>query len=178
METVGALANPITQNSEFKIIMKAVYPGSFDPVTSGHLDIIERAASIFEELVVAVAVNPKKDPLFSVQERIQFLREACGHIANVNVDYFHGLTVDYVESQGARAIIKGLRAISDFEAEFQQALMNKSLNNRVETLIMVTSPEHLFLSSSLIKEVVELGAPLTGLVPEVIESRVLSKLRA
>ncbi|MCE5313877.1 MAG: pantetheine-phosphate adenylyltransferase [Armatimonadota bacterium] len=156
--------------------MKAVYPGSFDPVTSGHLDIIERAASVFDEVVVAVAVNPRKNPLFSVPERMQFLRESCGHLANVTVDYFHGLTVDYVESQQARAVIKGLRAISDFEAEFQQALMNKRLNDRVETLFMMTSPEHLFLSSSLVKEVVELGAPLTGLVPEVIEARVLERL--
>ncbi|MEN6357739.1 MAG: pantetheine-phosphate adenylyltransferase [Armatimonadota bacterium] len=156
--------------------MKAVYPGSFDPVTSGHLDIIERSARIFDDLVVAVAVNPKKDPMFSVPERMQFLREACGHLANVTVDYFHGLTVDYVESQGARAVIKGLRAISDFEAEFQQALMNKSLNDQVETLFMMTSPEHLFLSSSLVKEVVELGAPIQGLVPKVIEARVLERL--
>ncbi|MHB9035124.1 MAG: pantetheine-phosphate adenylyltransferase [Armatimonadota bacterium] len=156
--------------------MKAIYPGSFDPVTTGHLDIIERGASIFDELVVAVAVNRRKTPLFSVPERMQFLREACGHLANVTVDYFHGLTVDYVESQGARAVIKGLRAISDFEAEFQQALMNKRLNDRVETLFMMTSPDFLFLSSSLVKEVVELGAPLTGLVPEVIEARVLERL--
>lgn len=145
-------------------------------MTSGHLDIIERAASIFDELVVAVAVNKGKTPLFNVPERMQFLREVCGHLANVTVDYFHGLTVDYVESQGARVVIKGLRAISDFEAEFQQALMNKRLNDRVETLFMMTSPEHLFLSSSLVKEVVGLGAPLDGLVPEVIEARVLERL--
>ncbi|MCE5200219.1 MAG: pantetheine-phosphate adenylyltransferase [Armatimonadota bacterium] len=157
--------------------MKAIYPGSFDPVTSGHLDIIERAASVFDELVVAVAINRRKTPLFSVPERMQFLREACGHLSNVTVDYFHGLTVDYAETQGARVVIKGLRAISDFESEFQQALMNKRLNNNVETLFMMTSPEHLFLSSSLVKEVVELGAPLEGLVPEVIKERVLQRLK-
>jgi len=157
--------------------MKAIYPGSFDPVTAGHLDIIERAASLFDELVVAVAVNREKKALFSVPERVEFLREACGHIANVQVDYFHGLTVDYVKSQGARVIIKGLRAISDFDLEFQQALMNKRIDNQIETFFMMTSPEHLFLSSSLVKDVVMLGASLDGLVPKAVEEHLIEKLR-
>lgn len=146
-------------------------------MTSGHLDIIERAASLFDELVVAVAVNREKKALFSVPERMEFLREACGHLANVQVDYFHGLTVDYVKTQGARVIIKGLRAISDFEFEFQQALMNKRLDNQIETFFMITSPEHLFLSSSLVKDVVELGASLDGLVPKIVEEHLIEKLR-
>ena len=146
-------------------------------MTAGHLDIIERAASLFDELVVAVAVNREKKALFSAPERVEFLREACGHMANVQVDYFHGLTVDYVKSQGARVIIKGLRAISDFELEFQQALMNKRIDNQIETFFMMTSPEHLFLSSSLVKDVVMLGASLDGLVPKAVEEHLLEKLR-
>jgi len=146
-------------------------------VTTGHVDIIERAASLFDELVVAIAVNREKQEMFSVAERMEFLREACGHLANVQVDYFHGLTVDYVKSQGARVIIKGLRAISDFEFEFQQALMNKRLDNQIETFFMMTSPEHLFLSSSLVKDVVELGASIDGLVPKIVEEHLTAKLR-
>lgn len=146
-------------------------------MTSGHLDIIERAASLFDELVVAVAVNREKKALFSVPERIEFLHQACGHLANVQVDYFHGLTVEYAKSQGARIIIKGLRAISDFEFEFQQALMNKKLDENIETLFMMTSPEHLFLSSSLVKDVVELGASLNGLVPKKVEEQLIHKLQ-
>ncbi len=146
-------------------------------MTSGHLDIIERAASNFDELVVAIAVNRTKEPLFSVPERMQFLREACANLSNVQVDYFHGLLVDYVESQGVRVIVRGLRAISDFEFEFQMALMNKRLKESVETLFMVTSPEHLFLSSSLVKDVVEYGASLSGLVPKSVEEHLLEKLR-
>ncbi|MCX6345833.1 MAG: pantetheine-phosphate adenylyltransferase [Armatimonadetes bacterium] len=157
--------------------MKAIYPGSFDPVTNGHLDIIERAASLFGELVVAIAVNPEKKALFEVPERLEFLRKACGHLDNVQVDYFSGLTVDYAKVQNARIIIKGLRAISDFELEFQQALMNKRLNNEIETLFIMTSPEHLFLSSSLIKDVVGWGASPDGLVPKVVEEQLLKKLR-
>ncbi len=157
--------------------MKAIYPGSFDPVTNGHLDIIERAASLFDKLVVAVAVNPEKKALFEVPERLEFLRQACGHIDNVQVDYFSGLTVEYAKTQNARIIIKGLRAISDFELEFQQALMNKRLNGEIETLFMMTSPEHLFLSSSLIKDVVRWGASPDGLVPKVVEEQLLKKIR-
>ena len=157
--------------------MKAIYPGSFDPITSGHLDIIERASRVFDEVIVAVAVNLDKKPLFSVSERLNFLREACGHLDNVQVDYFHGLLVNYVESQDAKAVIKGLRAVSDFEFEFQMALMNKRLNESVETLFMMTSAEHLYLSSSLVKELAEFGASITGLVPKCVEERLFEKLR-
>lgn len=141
------------------------------------MDIIERASKILDTLVVAVAVNKEKHPLFSVSERVEFLMQACAHLDNVEVDYFTGLTVDYVESQGARAIVRGLRAVSDFESEFQMALMNKRLNDRVETLFVMTSAEHLFLSSSLIKSLAELGASVTGLVPAGVEERLLERLR-
>jgi len=157
--------------------MRAIYPGSFDPVTNGHLDIIERAARTFDELIVAVAVNKEKRPLFSVEERVELLREACRHLDNVQVDYFNGLTVDYVESKGAKVIIRSLRAVSDFEYELQMALTNKRLNDRVETLFMMTSAEYSFLSSSIVKELAELGAPLTGLVPPIVEDRLVAMLK-
>ena len=157
--------------------MKAIYPGSFDPVTSGHLDIAERAAIVFDEVVVAVAVNMEKQPLFSVEERVQLLREACGHLDNVQVDCFEGLTVDYAERQGAKVVIRSLRAVSDFESELQMALMNKRLNDRVETLFMMTSAEYSFLSSSLVRQLAEFGAPLAGLVPGCVEERLLAKLQ-
>ena len=142
--------------------MKAIYPGSFDPVTCGHLDIVERAAKVFDEVVVAVAVNMEKQPLFSVEERVEMLRQACGHLPHVQVDYFSGLTVDYVERQDATVIIRSLRAVSDFESELQMALMNKRLNENVEMLFMMTSADYSFLSSSLVKELAELGRRSPG----------------
>lgn len=156
--------------------MKAIYPGSFDPVTNGHLDIIERAAKVFDELVVAVAVNKEKKPLFTTQERVELLQDACRHLPNVQVDYFHGFTVDYVEGKGARVVIRSLRAISDFEYELQMSLMNKRLNENIETLFMMTKAEYLFLSSSIVKEVAELGGSLSGLVPPCVEDRLKDKL--
>ena len=156
--------------------MKAVYPGSFDPVTSGHLDIIERASKVFGSLVVAVVVNQEKEPLFSASERVEFLQQACAHLDRVRVGSFHGLLVDYVESEKAGVVVRGLRAVSDFDYEFQMALMNKRLDEKVETLFMMTSAEHLFLSSHLIKELAELGAPIKGLVPEGVEEQLLKKL--
>ena len=142
------------------------------------MDIIERARSVFDEVVVAVAVNMEKEPLFSVEERVALLREACGHLDNVQVDCFEGLTVDYAEQQGAKVLIRSLRAVSDFESELQMALMNKRLNDNVETLFMMTSAEYSFLSSSLIKELAELGASISGLVPKCVEERLHGKLRA
>jgi pantetheine-phosphate adenylyltransferase len=158
--------------------MKAIYPGSFDPVTNGHMDIIERAARFFDELVVAVAVNLEKEPMFSTEERVELLEEACRHLANVKVDYFHGLTVSYARKLGAGLVIKGLRAVSDFEFELQQALMNKRLDDSIETMFMMTSAEHLFLSSRMVKQLAEFGASVTGLVPPGVEKRLLEKVKA
>lgn len=155
--------------------MKAIYPGSFDPVTNGHMDIIERASKVFDDVVVAVAVNLEKEPMFSTEERVELLKEACRHLANVNVDYFHGLTVSYARKQGAPIVIKGLRAVSDFEFELQQALMNKRLDDDIETMFMMTSAEHLFLSSRMVKQLAEFGAPVGGLVPPGVEKRLLEK---
>jgi pantetheine-phosphate adenylyltransferase len=157
--------------------MKAVYPGSFDPVTNGHLDIIERASRVFDEVVVAVGVNMEKTPLFSVEERVNLLREACRHLENVQVDYFHGLAVDYVENQGAYVVIRSLRAVSDFEVEMQMALTNKRLNDKVETLFMMTSADYSFLSSSLVRQLAELKAPLHELIPPCVEARLIEKMQ-
>lgn len=156
--------------------MKAIYPGSFDPVTNGHMDIINRAAKLVDELVVAVAVNLDKKAMFDVQERVELLRQACRHLANVKVDYFNGLTVSYARKQGAGLIIKGLRAVSDFEFELQQALMNKRLDDQIETMFMMTSAEYLFLSSSMVKQLAELGAPVCGLVPEAVEAKLTERV--
>ncbi len=157
--------------------MKAVYPGSFDPVTCGHLDIIERAAGIFDQVIVAVAVNIEKKPLFTVAERVKMLGNACSHLENVEVDYFHGLLVNYVVSREARVVIKGLRAVSDFEFEFQMSLMNRRISEQVETLFMMTSAENSFLSSRLVKEMATFGASLEGLVPKEVEQKVIEKLK-
>jgi len=157
--------------------MKAIYPGSFDPVTNGHMDIIERASKAFDEVIVAVAVNLEKQPMFSIEERVELLRLACRHLANVTVDYFNGLTVSYAKAHGASVIIKGLRAVSDFEFELQQALMNKRLDGEIETMFMMTSAEHLFLSSRMVKSLAELGAPVSGLVPPEVEERLLERTK-
>jgi len=151
--------------------LKAVYPGSFDPVTAGHLDIIERAARIFDHLVVTVFNNPSKQPLFSVEERVTMLREVTSHLPNVEVDSSQGLLIPYVRKVGARVIIKGLRAMSDFDYEFRMALMNKKLDPEVETVFILTSSQYAYLSSSLIKEVASLGGCITGLVPPSVERR-------
>lgn len=157
--------------------MKAIYPGSFDPVTNGHMDIIERAAKVFDEVVVAVAVNLEKEPMFSTEERVELLQIACRHLENVAVDYFNGLTVNYAKKLGAGIVIKGLRAVSDFEFELQQALMNKRLDGDIETMFMMTSAEHLFLSSRMVKQLAEFGASVAGLVPPEVEQRLLEKTK-
>lgn len=151
----------------------AVYPGSFDPVTNGHLDIIERAAQLFDHLVVAVSVNAGKSPLFSLDERVGMLKEILKPYNNVSVDKFEGLTVNYTGEKGAQAIIRGLRAISDFENEFQMALTNKKLRGDVETVFMMSQAQWSFLSSSVVKEVASYG----GCVVEFVPPLVVSKLR-
>ncbi|MBV9850397.1 MAG: pantetheine-phosphate adenylyltransferase [Armatimonadetes bacterium] len=147
--------------------MIAVYPGSFDPVTSGHLDIIARAAGMFERLIVLVAANSSKAPLFAAPERVEMLRACCAPLPNVSVDTLERrLLVDYATERGARAIVKGLRAVSDFEYEFQMALLNRRLQPQVETVFLMTSAEHSYLSSSIVKEIARLGGDITGLVPD------------
>ena len=146
----------------------AVYPGSFDPITYGHLDIIERGLEVFDEIVIAVARNSEKKSLFSTAERIRHIEETIGDNPNVTVDTFDGLLVDYVLSKGAKVILRGLRAVSDFEYEFQIAQMNHNLKNEVETLFMMTSVPYGYLSSSIVKEVASLKGPVESLVPPVV----------
>lgn len=155
----------------------ALYPGSFDPVTMGHLDIIRRSAAIFDNVYVAVAINSNKKPVFSIETRLEYLRKATRDLDNVQVITFDGLLVDAAKKNNARIVIKGLRAISDFEYEFQMALMNKKLGADVETLFMATSTKYLYLSSSLVKEVARLGGCIRDLVPEVVHDEILAQLR-
>ncbi|MGI8721671.1 MAG: pantetheine-phosphate adenylyltransferase [Geodermatophilaceae bacterium] len=143
---------------------KAVCPGSFDPITNGHLDIIERASQLYDELIVAVLVNPDKAGLFDVNSRMSMIRESTAHLSGVSVDSFHGLLVHYCRDQGIEVIVKGLRAISDFEYEVQMAQMNRGLTG-IETVFMPTGPEHGHLSSSLIKAVAHFGGDVSHLVP-------------
>jgi pantetheine-phosphate adenylyltransferase len=156
----------------------AICPGSFDPVTMGHLDIIERTAATFSRTIVAVLDNPGKQPLFSTAERCDLLRKAAGHLDNVEVKHFDGLLVEFARAQGARVIIRGLRALSDFEAEFQLALTNKHLAPEIETMFMVTRPEYSFLSSSAVKELVHFGGNVTGLVIPAVEEALWAKRSA
>ncbi len=144
----------------------AVYPGSFDPITNGHLDLIERALNIFDKLIVAVAENPDKKPLFTTEERIEMVKETTRDYDKVVVDRIYGLTVDYVEKQGASVIVRGLRAISDFEFELQMALMNRKLNSKIETVFLMPSIQYSYIKSSLVKQVARLGGCLDGLVPK------------
>jgi pantetheine-phosphate adenylyltransferase len=155
----------------------AVFPGSFDPITNGHLDIVQRALSVFDRLIVAILLNAEKQPLFTVDERVEIIREACQGDPRVSVDTFSGLLVDYAEKAGARVIVRGLRAISDFEYEFQMALMNRRLNARIETVFMMPAEAYSYLSSRLVKQVFQLGADVTDLVPRVVERRLREKYR-
>lgn len=146
--------------------MKTVlYPGSFDPITNGHLDIIKRASKMFDEVTVGVLVNSQKSPMFTADERVALIQEAVRDLHNVKVVQFGGLLVDYVAKEGITAIVKGLRAISDFEMELQMASMNKKLNDDAETIFMMTATEYAYLSSSLVKEVFRFGGEIEGLVP-------------
>ena len=153
----------------------AVYPGSFDPITYGHLDIIERGLEVFDEIVIAVARNSEKNSLFSTAERIRHIEETIGDNPCVSVDTFDGLLVDYVLAKGARVILRGLRAVSDFEYEFQIAQMNHNLKNEVETLFMMTSVPYGYLSSSIVKEVASLKGPVESLVPPVVRQALAEK---
>ena len=155
---------------------RAVYPGSFDPLTNGHLDLIERSLRIFDELVVAVVTNPAKTGLFADAERVEMIREATAGFRAIEVVIFDGLLVDLVARVGARAIIRGLRAVSDFEYEFQMALMNRKLREEIETVFLMPHEAYSYISSRLIKEVAGYGGRVTGLVPPGVEKRLLAKL--
>jgi pantetheine-phosphate adenylyltransferase len=157
--------------------LTALCPGTFDPVTNGHLDVVGRAASTFDTVVVAVVENPSKTPLFAVAERIALLEEAVRHLGNVRVGAFGGLLVDYARAQGASVIVKGLRAVSDYEYEIQMAQMNQRIGE-IETLFMATSPKWSFLSSSLVKEVARLGGDVEGLVPDHVRKALIDRLEA
>jgi pantetheine-phosphate adenylyltransferase len=153
----------------------AVYPGSFDPLTNGHVDIITRGARLFDRIIVAILVNAEKSPLFSMDERVDISRAVFAGYANVEIDTFGGLLVDYVERRKAQVIVRGLRAVSDFEYEFQMALMNQRLNSRIDTIFMMPAEQYTYTSSRLIKEVFALGGRVSGLVPDLVERRLREK---
>ncbi|HEC98106.1 MAG TPA: pantetheine-phosphate adenylyltransferase [Nitrospirae bacterium] len=147
----------------------AICPGTFDPITNGHIDIVMRSLSIFDEIVVAVAPNPRKTPLFNIEERIELIGESFRDLRRVTIESFDGLLVDYVKQKGGVAIVRGLRAISDFEYELQMALMNRRLDSGIETVFMMPSEEYSFLTSTIIKEIASFGGSVKGLVPEIVE---------
>jgi pantetheine-phosphate adenylyltransferase len=155
----------------------AIYPGSFDPLTNGHLDVIQRAAKLFDRVIVAVARNESKHPLFSLEERKQLVARAVRHFSNVESDSFEGLLIDYAEKRAAHAVIRGLRAVSDFEFEFQLALMNRKLNERIETIFMMPKDTYTFLSSRIIKEIASLGGDVRTFVPAHVRTALLAKLK-
>ncbi len=155
----------------------AIYPGSFDPVTNGHLDLIERASKLFGHLVVAILLNPEKDgPFFPVPERVEMLKEVVGHLPNVEVDTFKGLLVDYARRKDARVIVRGIRAVSDYEYELQMALMNRQLAPDLETVFMLPAQAYSYLSSHLVREVASLGGSIKELVPPTVEARIRAKV--
>ena len=156
---------------------RAVYPGSFDPLTNGHLDLIERSLRIFDELIVAVVINPAKTALFTDAERMDMIREATRGLRHIDIIVFEGLLVDFVAKVGAGAIVRGIRAVSDFEYEFQMALMNRKLREDIETVFLMPHEAYSYISSRLIKEIAGYGATVTGLVPPGVEKRLTEKFR-
>ncbi|HYE15437.1 MAG TPA: pantetheine-phosphate adenylyltransferase [Pyrinomonadaceae bacterium] len=159
---------------------RAIYPGSFDPVTNGHLDIIERGCKLFDEIIIAILVNPEKQALFTIEERREMIEEALGEIeaggCRLAVDSFRGLLVRYAVERGADAIVRGIRAVSDYEYELQMALMNRRLEPRIETVFMMSAEAYSYVSSRLVKEVYHLGGTIEGLVPASVEARMRGKL--
>ncbi len=154
---------------------RGIYPGTFDPITNGHLDLVFRGLRIFDEIIVAVALNPKKQPLFSIEERLSMITASVAGYQNVLVESFDGLLVEYAKTKGGIAIIRGLRAVSDFEYELQMALMNRKLDMSVETVFMMPSEEHSFITSTIVKEAASFGGSVKGLVPEVVEQALRRK---
>ena len=155
----------------------AIYPGSFDPVTNGHLDIIERGLKLFDKIIVAILHNPSKNPLFSLEERVELLKESLKDLPNIEVDTFSGLLVDYASQKKANAILRGMRAVSDFEYEFQLALMNRRLNRKVETVFLMTGLRWIFTSSSIIKEAASFGGQVDHMVPPVVYKKLQEKFK-
>ncbi|MBR3972079.1 MAG: pantetheine-phosphate adenylyltransferase [Ruminococcus sp.] len=155
----------------------AICPGSFDPVTLGHLDIVSRASQLFDKVIVAVLCNTSKNPCFTVDERIELLKEVTKGYDNVEVDSFSGLLVDYAKEKGAVAVVKGLRAVSDFEYEFQMSMINKKLYPEVETVYLNTSQDYMYLSSSVVKQIASFGGDISNFVPEIIHDKIVDRLR-
>jgi len=153
----------------------AVYPGTFDPVTNGHIDLVERSLRIFDELIIAIAANPKKTPLFSLGERISIFREVTGMYKNVIIEGFDGLLVDYVRQKNAVGIIRGLRAVSDFEYEMQMALMNRRLDSKIETVFLMPNQEYSFITSTIVKEAASYGGDVSSLVPKAVVDKLNKK---
>jgi pantetheine-phosphate adenylyltransferase len=157
---------------------RAIYPGSFDPLTFGHIDIIERSVRLFDTVVVALLTNPQKTPLFTVEERVDIMQQILKpRFPTVEIDVFHGLLVDYAVHQRANAIVRGIRAVTDFEYEFQMALMNRRLAPKIETVFMMPAENYSYLSSKLVKEIAELGGNVSGLVPEIVEKRLKQRFK-
>ena len=153
----------------------AIYPGSFDPVTNGHIDIVERGLKLFDKIIVSILYNPKKNYLFSLEERLEMLQDCLKKFKNVEIDSFDGLLVDYAASRKAHAILRGLRAMSDFEYEFQMALMNRRLNREVQTVFLMTGLRWIFTSSSIIKEAIQFGGNINGMVPKLVQKKLEQK---
>ena len=165
----------------FAFMRRAIYPGSFDPITNGHLDIIERGCKLFDEIIISILVNPEKQPFFTIEERHEILAEVVGDISKggctVRIDSFRGLLVNYAVAQQANVIVRGIRAISDYEYELQMALMNRRLEPRLETVFMMSAEAYSYVSSRLVKEVYQLGGAIDGLVPASVEARMRRKVR-
>lgn len=155
----------------------AIYPGSFDPITIGHLDIIHRASKLFGSIIVVVMVNPQKQCSFSPEERVELIKQCTKDLKNVVVEFSDGLLADYAKEKGACAIIKGLRALSDFEYEFQMALTNSKLNPEVETLFLTTRAENMYLSSSMVRQIASMGGDISGFVPDIIHKQIIKRLK-
>ena len=156
---------------------KAVYPGTFDPLTFGHLDVVERGSKVFDEVIVAIGINPIKEPLFSVEERKQMIADHIKHLKNVKVDSFEGMLVDYLRKKNIHIILRGIRTVSDFEYEFQMALTNRAVRKDIETIFIITSEQYSFLNSTLIKEAASLGGDVSAFVPADIEKSLKKRLR-
>jgi pantetheine-phosphate adenylyltransferase len=162
--------------ARFDAMRTVIYPGSFDPLTNGHLDVIQRATKLFDKVIVAVAQNDSKNPLFTLAERVDLVTGCVRHLPNVESDAFDGLLVEYVDKRSAQAIIRGLRAVSDFEFEFQLALMNRKLNERVETIFMMPKDTYTFISSRIVKEIARLGGDVSEFVPPLVQKALKSKM--